>query len=148
MTRDRRHDEHTAPRHNRQPRREPAIDGPTPSDIGEAFHALLETPVEQTPDLSAVRTLKDAGIGFPVTVGDRRIIGVSIERGQTGIGAGHLRSDDHISYYEVEYDEACPQDGCHSEVTRYKYSANHHIACRESTFCPRCDTVHESEEWH
>lgn len=129
-------------------RYDPAINGPTGEAIGEALSKLVEGNPKEMPAMSAVKTLQDAGIDFPVTVGNRRIMAVSITRGKVGRGNGHLRSDDHISRYEVEYPAECPEDDCWSEVTRYKYSANHHIAGSERTYCPTCETIHDSEEWH
>lgn len=141
------HDRHTArePTYDRPNRHKPAIEGPNPDQLQEAFDALIDGSPKDTPSVGAVRTLRAADIDFPLTVHNVRIIGVSIKGGEPMNGA--MRSDDHISYYEVEYPQPCPKDDCHSEVTRYKYSTHGFEYGSEETFCPRCDTLHESEEW-
>lgn len=147
--RTRREDESTAPRHNRRPNpnRRSTAEGPTPAAIGEAMHTLIEGNPKQTPKISAIKTLEDAGISFPLKVGDREIMELSITRGQTGRGSGHLRSDDHVSKYKVRFPHECPEDDCHGKTTVYEYSANHHIAGHEKEYCPMCKTVHESDQW-
>jgi len=133
--------------HNRRPERRsiPAINGPEPEEIADAFEEFRHGEVTDLPSVNAVRVLEEASIGFPVTVGYLRILDARITRGEPRHGA--KRSDDHISGYEVEYPEKCPEADCHSERTRYKYSANGFEFGYEKTFCPSCETVHDSEEW-
>jgi len=123
----------------------PAIDGPTPEEVRAALDALLDRPADDLPDVSDLKVLKAAEIEFPVTVGDRRVLTASITHGNPR--HGEMRSDDHVSGYEVEFVEDCLAEDCFSDVLRWTYSATHNIAGRYKTYCPSCETVHDAEEW-
>ena len=129
-------------RHHREPRdRRPS--NPSPEDVKEALDALLDVDATNTPPLSALRTLEAADITAPVSVGDRTVREWGITRGDPQHGA--LRSDDHVSYWEVEFPRPCGE--CGGNRARWEYSAHHHMAGYWKTYCPTCETVHDSEEW-
>lgn len=121
--------------------------GPDRQEILDALTDLTKTddPTEN-PDVSTARVLEEAEM-IPVSVEDLRVVELSIERGQTGIGAGHLCSYDHISDYVVEYDDYCEQ--CDRPTRhRHVYHTNHNIAGYYETKCKRCSHPKDKEEWY
>ena len=145
MVRRNRHDPHATTPTDHTRRNSPAINGPEPDDLAEALDEIRSGDPTETPSVSAVRTLEAAGINFPLTVGNLRIKAVRVQSGKPM--HGEMRSDDHISLYEVEFLEPCPEKECFSETRTYKYKANHHISGYMKEYCPRCGKVFKSEDW-
>lgn len=117
--------------------------GPTRDEIELALERLIGAAPTVVPDVEAARVLEAAEM-IPVTVEDRRIVELSITRGQPE--HGEMRSDDHISDYAVEYDRDC--DDCDRPTRhRHEYHAYHHIAGQVHTYCKRCGNTVNYEEW-
>jgi len=130
-------------------------------DVRRTMAEYLELPT--TPSVQDARDLLI--IGLPELCGANRILDVSIARGQPENGA--MRSDDHVSRFEVEFPihewageepigvfpdpddlhgvRVCPE--CGSERAVYAYSACHFIAGSEDVSCAGCGTTLYHEDW-
>jgi len=142
--------------HDRHGRRHPeTIEsvGPTVDELAEAIEAIQNTDVPGTPPVSVVETVQEA-TDLPLSVGVHTIKSVSITQGRPGHGA--MRSDTHISHYEIEIplrevssetveENECPV--CGENRATYQFSAHHNIAGSRSITCTFCDETHHSEEW-
>ena len=115
---------------------------PTPEQVADALEEIAEHEVPGTPSISAVRKLLDA-TGLPVSVGGRTVRKARIQQGDPVHGA--LRSDDHISHYEVVVPKCCPE--CEHHLAVYVYNAYHNISGSRSLTCDSCEHVYESDHW-
>lgn len=120
-------------------------EGPSPDDIRDALTELLTHDVPGTPSMRALRTLQSAGITPPIDVGQRTVRSWSIANGRPR--HGEMRSDDHVSGYDVEYRGDNPCYECGNGRLRYEYNAYHHISGSMRVYCPRCKDVKEEESW-
>lgn len=116
--------------------------GPNREEIKVALAEIEETSLPGTPSIGAVRTLL-AMTSPPITVGQRTVTRACIQEGRPR--HGEMRSDDHISSFEVQYREECPE--CGSLRACYSYDAFHFIAGSESAKCEGCGFVYHHEEW-
>jgi hypothetical protein len=118
--------------------------GPSSTAISDALEAIEAMDVPGTPRVGVARTLRD-GVAFPVNVSTRTVKSAAITGGRPDHGA--LRSDDHISRFEVVLPFAevnndavpvseCPECGFPDAV--YTYSAHHHMSYAESVVCDSC----------
>jgi len=109
--------------------------------------------VPGTPAVSVVETIQEA-TGFPFAAGSRMIKSAGITNGRPM--HGELRSDTHISQYEIELPlrevdretveaDECPV--CGETRATYQFSVHHNIAGYRSVTCTFCDETHHSEEW-
>lgn len=115
---------------------------PAPDQIREALAAVESHDIPGDPGVQPIRVLK-ASVGLPVSVGPRTVREADIAEGRPR--HGEKRSDDHISRYEVVFENHCPE--CGHDRGLYRYHAHHHIAGGFTIFCPRCEAVLDSEEW-
>lgn len=127
--------------------------GPSRRDIKNATEDVADHEIPGTPNLSTLSIIK-AGINIPFEVEGRRVTGLRIQEGRPE--HGELRSDPHISRYEVEFPlsevdpavlegDACPH--CGGERGKYRYNAHHHIAGGESVWCLRCEEQLYDKSW-
>lgn len=124
-----------------------------PELVRQARDHVSKSDLPGTPDLSHARILQE--IGLPEWCGSRKVLGLSITRGDPQHGA--KRSDDHVGLFEVEaplseiedVPDVCPEcdPGIGTERGRYRYQATHFIAGSETVFCTNCEEVLYSEDW-
>lgn len=152
------HKHHDRTDHEREARRRRRPDrghrGPSTKRINSALEAVESHAVPGQPPATELKVLKHVH-DSEWNVGDRRIREFQIASGKPM--RGELRSDDHISRYELELplhevDDAtipgatCPE--CGGRDVLYKYHANHHIAGYRSVFCLDCEERLHHNEWH
>ena len=142
--------------HDRHGRRHPeTIEsvGPTVDELAEAIEAIQNTDVPGTPPVSAVETVQEA-TDLPLSVGVHTIKSVGITQGRPG--HGEMRSDTHVSSYEVELPireieretvegNECPT--CGEQRAVYSYAVHHNIAGGQSISCSFCGEDLHSQEW-
>lgn len=122
-----------------------------PERVSDATEELIDRKPTSPPPVWAVRVLLNAFGSPPWDFGRRQIRNVKIENGQPQ--HGELRSDDHVSDYELEFpirewEEGhameCPE--CGEQRAVYEYNAYHYISVRWSIVCTTCGHMYEEHE--
>jgi hypothetical protein len=116
--------------------------GPSQKRIEAALGEIASHEIPGLPNVGTLRVLQALHESEWRTDG-RLVKDFKIQQGRPD--HGELRSDDHVSYYEVSFPSTCSECG-HGRAI-YKYSANHHISGYDRVYCPNCEHVTHSEDW-
>ena len=134
-------------------RQQTQLVAPTVEELTEAAETIQNHTVPGTPAKGVVETIHRSS-ELPFGVGTRELKAATITSGRPGHGA--MRSDDHVSLYEIELPlrevsndavEANECLTCGEQRAVYSYSAHHNISGHEAVECAFCGDVHYSEEW-
>lgn len=126
--------------------------GPSQEEIADAMDEVFNHSVPGTPRTGASKLVREK-FDLPTLVGTRKVKEIKIAHGNPRHGA--MRSDDHLSKYEVELplaevsnevvrENAC---SCGCGTALYRYQAHHNIAGSEVILCTRCEETHHEERW-
>lgn len=112
------------------------------SRIDHAVSEVRDLEGGDTPPTWVARTIEEER-ELPIWIEHREIRRVRISRGRPSNGA--MRSDDHISTWEMDYSGECPE--CGHDRLRHRYHAHHHIAGSDHIWCLECEHEIRAEEW-